>query len=143
EVLANAELAEGRRLYQELCGKCHKLYGEGGEIGPDLTGSNRNNLDYLLENIIAPSAVIDKDFRLQIVQLTDGRVLSGYVAAEGVATVTLQTQTEKLVLPVAEIAARKATAASPMPEGLLQNLSESQIRDLLAYLKLPSQVPLP
>ena len=57
------------------------LYGEGGKVGPDLTGGGRNNLDYLLENIVDPSAVVTADFRMSIVELKDGGVLNGLVAA--------------------------------------------------------------
>ena len=81
-----------------LCASCHTLYGHGGEIGPDLTGSGRDNLDYLLENIVDPSATVNADFRMVVVAMDDGRVLNGLVRSRTDRTLTLQTQTEALVL---------------------------------------------
>ncbi len=76
-VLATANLANGRALYASVCGACHVMYGEGGKIGPDLTGSGRANLDYLLENIADPSAVVSADYRMSLVTLKDGRASAG------------------------------------------------------------------
>src|SRR5207244_4241888 len=65
--LAAADKSQGRLLFQSACAVCHKLYGQGVEIGPDLTGAGRDNLDYLLENIVDPSTVVTADFRLSVV----------------------------------------------------------------------------
>jgi mono/diheme cytochrome c family protein len=56
-----ADARKGRALFRRSCYQCHKLFGEGGEIGPDLTGANRANLDYILENVLTPNAAIAKD----------------------------------------------------------------------------------
>lgn len=138
-----ADLSAGRALYNQLCAKCHRLYGEGEPIGPDLTGSNRNNLDYLVENIVDPSAVVDKDYRVSILQMADGRVLNGVIVSRSEQTLRLQTQNELLVVKQDDVEAIKLTGQSPMPEGQLDALSDQQIRDLLAYLMHPVQVPLP
>ena len=69
-------------VFDRICGTCHRLYGNGGEIGPDLTGSGRDNLDYLLENIVDPSATVSADFRMVVVAMRDGRVLNGLVKAQ-------------------------------------------------------------
>ena len=61
--LGRADLSNGRLIYSKTCQQCHVLFGEGGKIGPDLSGSNRANLDYLLANLIDPSAEIGQDFR--------------------------------------------------------------------------------
>jgi putative membrane-bound dehydrogenase-like protein len=142
DVFAQASLAEGRRLFTQHCSKCHKLYGEGGAIGPDLTGAQRSNLDYLLENIIDPSAVVSKDYRMSIAELEDGRVISGVIVEQTARTLTLQTQTERVTLERSEIAELSPTEQSPMPEEILKPLSPEQVRDLIAYLKHPQQVPL-
>lgn len=143
EVLAAADLSRGRALFRQSCAKCHRLLGEGEAIGPDLTGGDRSNLDYLLENLIDPSGVVSKDFRMTIVELTDGRVLNGLVVSRNDATLTLQTQTDQLVVGLAEVAAEHLTDQSPMPEGQLDNLSEDEARDLVAYLASPTQAPAP
>ena len=119
------------------------MYGVGVKIGPDLTGSNRKNLDYLLENIVDPSASVGTDFRTMIVLLDDGRVINGVVTASTERTLTLQTATESVTLDRAEIESLKQSKTSLMPDGLLQNQSSEQIRDLIGYLMSSEQVPMP
>ncbi len=140
--IAAGNPSRGRTLFDQSCAKCHKLFGQGATIGPDLTGGNRDNLDYLLENIVDPSAVVNKDFYMTIVETTDGRVLNGLVTSSNDKTLTLQTQTELVTIPQESVEATRVTTLSPMPDGLLDNLSEQQIRDLVAYLRQPAQVPL-
>lgn len=137
------DLPAGRVVYQNLCGKCHKLYGEGQSIGPDLTGSNRNNLDYLIENMLDPSAVVSKDYRVSLIRMDDGRVLNGVIVSRNERILRVQTQTELLVIDQDEVEEIKLTTQSPMPEGQLENLTDRQIRDLFGYLMHPVQVDLP
>ena len=119
------------------------MYGHGGDIGPDLTGSGRDNLDYVLENIIDPSATVGADFRMSVVAMADGRVLNGLVRSRTDRTLTLQTQTESLTLERREIDQVKPSPLSLMPEGLLDPLTSEQVRDLIAYLNKRTQAPLP
>ena len=81
--LHRADLGRGRALFDRVCASCHKLYGSGGDIGPDLSGAGRDNLDYLLENLIDPSALVSADFRMVVVAMSDGRVLNGLVRTNG------------------------------------------------------------
>ncbi len=141
-VLAQANLGSGRALFQ-VCAACHMLYGEGGKIGPDLTGSGRANIDYLLENIVDPSGVVSAEYRMTIVTLKDGRVLTGMVRGRDERTLTLRQLTEETSLARTDIVKEEQVPVSMMPEGLLQALSETQVRDLLAYLMHPVQVPMP
>jgi len=138
-----AQVSNGRVLYNQTCATCHSLYGQGQQVGPDLTGSGRQNLDYLLENIIDPSAVVPADFRLSVVTLKNGRVLNGLVGPRDGRTVAVQTQTERVLLEQAEIEEIQGTPLSLMPDGLLTALSEEQVCDLIAYLMSQEQVPLP
>ena len=142
-VLARADRGRGRAVFEKVCASCHKLYGYGGEIGPDLTGAGRDNLDYLLENLVDPSASVSADFRMVVVAMNDGRALNGLVRARTDRTLTLQTQTEALVLDRREIETIEPSPLSLMPDGLLTPLSEPETRDLLAYLMHQTQVPLP
>jgi putative heme-binding domain-containing protein len=119
------------------------LYGHGDATGLDLTGSGRSNLDFLLENIVDPSAVVNADFRMRIVVLEDGRVLNGIVVAKTDRTITLKSQTSTVTIDRQDIDEMKDSNVSLMPEGQLEALSETQVRDLIAYLMYPSQVPLP
>ena len=141
--LAQADKSQGRSVFNTACAACHTLYGEGGKVGPDLTGGGRDNLDYLLENIVDPSAVVTADFRMSIVELKDGRVLNGLITAKTERTLTLKTMTETLTVERGEIAGLRESAASLMPEGLLEALTAEQACDLIAYLMQMSQVPLP
>ena len=142
-VLAVADVARGRAIYDQSCGRCHKLFGAGEAIGPDLTGGNRTNIDYLLENIVDPSGVVNRDYRMSIVALTDGRVLNGLVTARDDRTLTLVTPTDRHVIAAEDIDEVTVTQQSPMPEGMLDQLSPDAIRDLIGYLMQPTQVPLP
>lgn len=138
-----AHLPAGRLLFQKTCGICHRLYGDGGNLGPDLTGSGRHNLGYLLENILDPSAVVNHNWRMSVIALTDGRIVSGVVMSRDDKTLSLRTAQELVSIPVADIDEVSLTDRSIMPDGLLDQLTESQIRNLIAYLQHPTQVPLP
>jgi putative heme-binding domain-containing protein len=140
--LAAADRSKGRLVFQSICATCHQLYGSGGAIGPDLTGSGRDNLDYLLENILDPGAVVSADFHLAILTLKDGRVLTGIIRARTEKTVTLQTMTAPETLPVEQIAKSETVPTSLMPEGLALAMQPDQFRDLVSYLMHPVQVPL-
>ncbi len=137
------DLSDGRRVFANLCAKCHRMYGEGQQIGPDLTGSNRDNLDYLLENIVDPSAVVAKDYRVSVLMLHDGRILNGVVLSRNKRSVTIQTQTERVILQATDIEDEKLTSSSPMPDGQLDALTVPEIRNLFHYLQHPVQVALP
>ncbi len=138
-----ADLSSGRVVFNQVCASCHVLYGQGSNVGPDLTGSNRKQLDYLLENIIDPSASVGADFRAMLFSVDDGRILSGVVREQSERTVTIQTAQEEITLERDQILEAKPTTTSLMPDGLLQNLSEEQIRHLIAYLRSSEQAPLP
>lgn len=141
--LARADAGRGRVVFNTTCGSCHTLHGEGGKVGPDLTGGGRENLDYLLENVVDPSAVVSADFRMSIVEMKDGRVLNGLIAAKTERTLTLKTMTETVTVERGEISEVRESTLSLMPEGLLEGLPFEQARDLVAYLMHRSQVPLP
>ena len=143
ETIAKSDLRAGRAIFQKNCATCHVMYGVGILIGPDLTGSNRKNLDYLLENMVDPSASVGADFRTMIVLLDDGRVVNGVITASTERTLTLQTAQEPVTLDRNEIESMKQSALSLMPDGLLQNLSSEQIRNLIGYLMSADQVALP
>lgn len=141
--LKSASLAKGRILFKTACANCHMLYGEGATVGPDITGGNRDNLDYLLENIIDPSAIVAANFRMSIVAMTDGRIYNGVVLSQTDQILTLQAEKEQLKLPRTAIDDIQPTPLSLMPDGLFNNLKQEQIVDLIGYLMSPTQVPLP
>ena len=142
EIMDGARPASGRALYVKNCAACHKLFDDGGAIGPNLTGSQRFNLDYVLENMIDPSAVVPREYQVTIFTTTGGRVLTGIIKEETDRAVTVQTQNEVVILPRDEIDTRVQSRLSMMPEGVLDNMTIEQVRDLVAYLASPAQVPL-
>ena len=143
EVLAKADRGHGRSVYARTCGACHTLFGQGGDLGPDLTGSGRANLDYVLENVVEPSAVVTGDFRMTVVATTDGRTLTGLLRDPTPKTITLRNQDGSVVLPRTEVERVETSPLSFMPEGQLEALPPDEVRDLVAYLMGPSQAPLP
>jgi putative heme-binding domain-containing protein len=137
------DLPRGRALFQRTCGQCHKLYGQGGEIGPDITGSNRNNLDYLLTNILDPNAEIPNDYRTTILHTKDNRVLVGVIRRSEGQSVTIAMPAEVVTVAKRDVAAIDPQDFSMMPEGLVLALKVDELRDLVAYLRGGRQVALP
>jgi putative heme-binding domain-containing protein len=134
ERLAKGEAAKGKVVFSSICGACHKLYGEGGMIGPDLTGGDRHKLTYLLENTIDPSAIVPADYRMSVFKLKDGRTLTGVIPAQTERSITIQTPAEKLTIEKSQIAEQQQLPMSLMPEGLLTALGEENVVHLLRYL---------
>jgi putative membrane-bound dehydrogenase-like protein len=141
--LAEADKSRGRAVFAKTCATCHRLFGAGGQIGPDLTGAGRKDLDYLLTNIVDPSAVVTKDFQLTIVALADGRAVNGIVVGETDQALTLQTAESRVVIPKEDVVERTVSSKSLMPDGLLLPFNPEQVRDLIAYLMADAQVSLP
>ena len=136
------DLALGRAIFNKSCAQCHTLFSVGGKVGPDLTGSNRANLDYLLENIIDPSAVIQKEYSATVVEMKDGRVITGIVRADTPIALTVVTANDTLTLPRGEVEGLTASKISMMPDDLLKQFKEDEVRALIAYLQSPQQVSL-
>lgn len=141
--LDEADPSAGRALFQKTCAACHKLFGTGGNRGPDITGAQRKNLDYLLENLVDPSASVARDYQMQILILDSGRTLTGLIGGETETTLTVRTVNEDLVLPKSAIDERAISPLSMMPEKMLEQMSQEDIRNLIAYLQSSVQVPLP
>ncbi len=140
--LKKADLVVGRLAFNQVCGTCHRLYGQGQQIGPDLTGSDRHNLNYLLENIFDPSAIVPADFRITVLTLKSGRTLNGIVTEAGPKTLAVQTPMERIIINKDEVEETTPTVQSLMPEGGLTPLKPEQIVALIAYLRTRQQVPL-
>lgn len=135
ERLSKGEAVKGKALFTAVCAACHKLYGEGGMIGPDLTGGDRHKLTYLLENIVDPNAIVPADYRMSVFKLKDGRTITGVIPAQTERTVTVQTPAEKLTIEKSQIAEQQQLPMSLMPEGQLTALGEENVVHLMAYLQ--------
>jgi len=135
-----ADPHEGRALFFRLCQQCHTLFDTGGKVGPNLTGSNRRDLNFLLESIIDPSAIIANDYRAWTLETEDGRTITGILKQQDDTTVTIITPGETLTIPRKEITSLQESALSLMPEGLLNNLTDDDVRNLVRYLGSVNQV---
>src|SRR5262249_3216761 len=131
----NGDAAGGKVIFTNTCAKCHKLFGDGGQVGPELTGYERDNLRYWLENIVDPSALVRDEFVAFVVETKDGRSLTGIIVAQDKATVSLrQNDGTTIRLPREQIEDLAASPISLMPEDVLKDLKDQQLRDLFAYL---------
>jgi len=140
DAILRADVKRGRELFRASCGACHQLFGTGGEIGPHLTGGY-TDLEYLLQNIIDPNAVIGKDYQLVYVTLKDGSLQAGIVSAENESTLTLKVPGAPAPVVIAkdQIKTRVLSPNSLMPEGLLNGLEEPDVRSLFLYLRQTSE----
>ena len=137
----DVDAGRGHAVFKKTCAQCHTLFNEGGKIGPDLTGSGRANLDYLLENVIDPNAIIPQEYKAWLVKMKDGRVIVGLVRNETEKSLDVITIGQILTLSKDDIQTKKQSDQSMMPEGLLKALSNAEVLDLISYLQSPVQVP--
>jgi len=125
----------GKQLFTKHCANCHTLFSEGGAIGPNLTGYERTNLDFMLLAIVAPSAGIREEYTQYQLVTDDGRILTGLMIDQSPATVTLRgANGQTTTLPRENIELLRGMTASLMPEGLLKDLSDQDLVALFQYL---------
>jgi putative heme-binding domain-containing protein len=126
----------GKKLFTATCAKCHMLFGKGGFIGPDLTSAKRDDLPNLLLSIVNPSAEIREGFETYLVRTQDGRALTGFLLEQDNRIVVIR-NAEGIDISLAKknIDDMRIVPQSIMPEGLLQAMSDQQVRDLFAYLR--------
>lgn len=136
------DLHLGRAVFAKTCQQCHKLFGTGESIGPELTGSNRANMDYLLSNVIDPSAVMAKDYQPVVIVTESGRIVTGIIKKEDKNAVTVATANETVIIPRDEIDEMSLSDKSMMPDNLWKQLSRVEVRSLVAYLASSQQVPM-
>ena len=136
---ATGNIIRGRELFKKHCGVCHTLFDEGGKTGPNLTGYERDNLDFMLLAIADPSAAIREEFTQYQIATIDGLVLAGLIDQQTPSTITIRTADNKTTLISREdIDVLKAMPVSIMPDGLTEKLSESEILDLFSYVTQPT-----
>jgi len=141
DALATASAARGRAVYEKTCAACHMLYGAGGKVGPDLTGSNRANLDYILLNSVDPSYDVPDAYRTVSVLTVDGRSVNGVLAEEDARRIVLKTPEQpRVVIAKEDIEQRKISPKSMMPEGQLDQMTPEEVLDLIKYLRTTQQV---
>lgn len=130
------DITQGKLLFAAKCGTCHKLGGEGGTIGPDLTQANRSDTQFLLASLVDPSNVIRKEYLTHLVETKRGVTHSGIIVSQGAEGLTLvNAKDERNTIPANEIESLSESPVSLMPESLLKDLTPSQLRDLFAYVQ--------
>lgn len=127
---------KGKPLYMKNCGQCHVLFGEGGQVGPDLTSFQRDNINRSLTNIVNPSLEVREGFESHVVVTNDGRVITGFLADKDNQVVVLRgVDGQNVIVRLTDIEEMTAGRQSIMPEGSLKSLSDQQLRDLFAYFR--------
>ncbi|MCA9121902.1 MAG: c-type cytochrome [Planctomycetales bacterium] len=127
----------GREVFNRVCGQCHKIYGTGQDVGPEITRNGRGSFEHLLSNVFDPSLVIGASYQARSVITADGRILTGLLAEDNEQRIVLKTQGGKLeIVPRDEVEEIAISKLSLMPEGLEKQLSPDQLADLFAFISL-------
>jgi putative membrane-bound dehydrogenase-like protein len=127
----------GQEVFSRVCGECHRIYGKGADVGPDITLNGRNSYEQLLSNVFDPSLVIGAAYQARTIVTTRGRVVTGLVAEESDQRIVLKVQGGKQeVIAANEIDEMKVSELSLMPEDLEKTLKPPEIADLFAFITL-------
>jgi putative heme-binding domain-containing protein len=130
------DAAAGKGVFQQVCAVCHRLFGEGTIIGPDLTGADRKNTEVMLVSILNPSADIRPEYVSHDLTTKDDQSLAGLIVESSPAAVTvLDRNNQRHLIARDQIKTLNPSAVSLMPEGLLEALTPQQVMDLFAYLQ--------
>ena len=138
-----ADPVHGRVVYSRLCGVCHRMYGEGGILGPDLTGSNRANREYILLNIVDPNFDVPDGYKMVVLKTKTNQVLAGTIGEEDDLKVVLNTVSGREVVAKVSIKERQTLPISMMPEGMLETISQKDFFALIKYLQTEKQTEKP
>jgi putative heme-binding domain-containing protein len=134
---ARGDARAGAVVFKNVCAQCHKIYGEGQDVGPDVTVNGRASFDQLLSNVFDPSLVIGAAYQATLVTTTRGRSLTGLVVEDNARRVVLKTQGGKLeTVPRGQVEEMTVSPVSLMPEGIEKQLKPQEIADLFAFLTL-------
>lgn len=124
----------GAGHFKKLCAQCHQPNAQSEAIAPKLAGSGAKGVDYLVENVLDPNAVIGRDYQSRIIVTKEGRVLTGLVEKESATSLTVRTLNDSVTIAKDEIEESKVSPNSFMPEGLLKTLNEREKIELLKFL---------
>ncbi|HEV3417227.1 MAG TPA: dehydrogenase, partial [Pirellulales bacterium] len=139
-VAKRGDAKQGEVVFKRVCAQCHKIYGEGQDVGPDITANGRASFDQLLSNVLDPSLVIGASYQARLVTTTDGRTLTGLLAEDSPQRIVLKEQGGKLdTIPRSEVDSITVSKLSLMPEGLEKQLTEKELVDLFEFLMWDKQ----
>ncbi|MCI0349875.1 MAG: c-type cytochrome, partial [Acidobacteriales bacterium] len=126
-------LENGKQVFAQNCGVCHKINGDGREVGPDLTGMGVHGVHELLTHILDPNRFVEENYMATSIETKDDEVLDGIVVRENRSGVVLRNNLTDTEVKTSDIKSRRSTGRSLMPEGF-EALGEEALRDMLAYL---------
>jgi putative membrane-bound dehydrogenase-like protein len=127
----------GQAVFKKICAQCHKIYGEGQDVGPEITSSGRNDFDQLISNVFDPSLVIGPGYQATTIATADGRILTGLLAEDGDDRVVIKLQGGQVTtIPRRQVAEMKTSELSLMPDSFESQLTPQEIVDLCAFLSL-------
>jgi putative heme-binding domain-containing protein len=131
---SRASLGRGQKVFETQCAKCHKFEGKGAEVGPNLDGAARD-IEYLLINVLDPNRVVGQPYYTRFATLKNGRVETGLLVSEDDQALTLKSENDAVkVFSRKEIEEIVVQPKSVMPEGLSNNMTPQDFRDLVRYL---------
>ncbi len=134
---AHGDPVAGAVVFKNVCGQCHKIYGEGQEVGPDVTLNGRGSYDQLLSNVFDPSLVIGPGYQATTVATSDGRVLTGLLVEDSPQRVVLKLQGGKVeTVAKSAVEESKLSPLSLMPEALEGQITPKELADLFAFITL-------
>jgi putative membrane-bound dehydrogenase-like protein len=127
----------GKAVFTKNCAVCHKMYGEGQDVGPDITVNGRSDFEQLLSNVFDPNLVIGSGYLATNVTTTSGQMFSGLLVEDNAQRIVLKLQGgEVKTIPRDDVDTAKQSKVSLMPEQLEKQMTPQEIRDLFAFLTL-------
>ena len=131
----------GEPIFTARCASCHKLFFKGGDVGPDLTRYQRDDLGTMLISILEPNAEIREGYENVVVTTTDERILSGFLSDEDTNSIVIRSfDGSDITIPRAQVKTLKPAGRSLMPAGLLNGLDDTELRNLFAYLRISQPI---
>jgi putative heme-binding domain-containing protein len=127
-------LEAGAAHFKTLCSSCHQETKESESLAPKLEGSGKKGIEYIVENIMDPNAVIGRDFQARVVVTNTGQVVTGLVISDTDTSLTLRTHSNNVTMAKTEIEETRVSENSFMPEGLLKSLNDRERIELLKFL---------
>jgi putative heme-binding domain-containing protein len=131
----HGDAKQGEAVFKKVCAQCHKIYGEGQDVGPDITVNGRGSFDQLLSNVLDPSLIVGAGYQARLVTTNDGRTLTGLLVEDNPQRIVLKEQGGKLdTIPRPEVESVTVSKLSLMPEGLEKQLTEKELIDVFEFL---------
>lgn len=131
----NGDITRGKAVFTQNCAACHRVGDVGTEIGPNLAAMQARGGEAVLVNVIDPNREVNGQFVEYLVEARDGRSLSGLLAGETSAAITLlKAGGVQETIARADVVSLRSTGLSLMPEGLERQIDPQAMADLIAYL---------